>query len=98
MLTPKQCYFRSASSTQEVHSKLFTFIDFGSPANQFLSACGTKHEPTVEEIAQILLENPRNFYQISQGRDKYVVALLPHGYMADMIAVIATCSNCGTLQ
>lgn len=71
-MAPKQCYFRASSGTQQLHSKLFTFVDFGLPANQFLSACGTKREPTVEEVAQILLENPRRFYETAEGRDKYV--------------------------
>jgi hypothetical protein len=39
-------------------------------ANGFLSVCGTKREPSVEEIAQILLANPRKFYELADGREK----------------------------
>lgn len=70
LLAPSQCYFKRENNA-EIHSKLFTFVDFGTQANQFLSACGTKHEPTVEEIAQILLDDPRRFWQLAEGRDKY---------------------------
>jgi hypothetical protein len=49
------------------HSKLFTFVDFGALANAFLSACGTKHEPSVEEVAQILLADPYKFYELAGG-------------------------------
>lgn len=70
MLPPSQCYFSGTSNVQ-FHSKLFVFVDFGNQANQFLSACGTKHEPSVEEIAKILLEDPRKFYELADGRDKY---------------------------
>ena len=69
LLPPSQCYFAGDSNAQ-FHSKLFVFIDFGSLANGFLSACGTKREPSVEEIAQILLDNPRRFYELAEGRDK----------------------------
>ena len=70
-LPPVQCYFKGDSKAQ-FHSKLFTFVDFGTTANTFLSACGVKHEPSVEEIAKILLDNPRQFYALAEGREKYV--------------------------
>ena len=69
MLAPKNCYFKRDSS-QSFHSKLFVFIDFGTKGNAFLTACGTKHEPSVEEIAQILLSDPKQFFHLSGGKDK----------------------------
>ncbi|OCH90810.1 hypothetical protein OBBRIDRAFT_834709 [Obba rivulosa] len=74
LLPPSQCYF-SGDSRATFHSKLFVFVDFGQQGNQFLSACGTKHEPSVEEVARILLENPRKFYEIAEGRDNYLTEL-----------------------
>ena len=75
-MAPKQCYFKGDSQAT-VHSKLFTFVDFGTRANQFLSACGTKHEPSVEELTQILLENPHRFWQLANSSsEKCVSALL----------------------
>ena len=71
-LPPIQCYFKGESKAQ-VHSKLFTFVDFGITANTFLSACGVKHEPSVEEIAKILLDDHRKFWELAEGREKYVV-------------------------
>lgn len=70
-LSPTQCYFKGDSKAQ-FHSKLFTFVDFGTTANTFLSACGVKHEPSVEEIAKILLDSPRQFYDLAEGREQYV--------------------------
>lgn len=66
---PNQCYFKGESSGQ-FHSKLFVFVDFGTSANSFLKACGTKGEPSVEEIALMLLKDPRQFFQLAEGRDK----------------------------
>ena len=68
-LPPNQCYFKGESSGQ-FHSKLFVFVDLGTSANSFLKACGTKGEPSVEEIVQILLKNPRQFFDLAEGRDK----------------------------
>ncbi|KAH9177930.1 hypothetical protein EDB89DRAFT_1844068, partial [Lactarius sanguifluus] len=73
-LSPKGCYF-AGIGVAELHAKLFPFIDFGSRANQFLAACGTKKEPSVEEIAQILLANPRKFYELANGREHYLIEL-----------------------
>ncbi|KAH9934863.1 uncharacterized protein B0H18DRAFT_1114703 [Fomitopsis serialis] len=71
MMPPSQCYLRGTTEAQ-LHSKLFTFVDFGSRANQFLSACGSKQEPSVEEIAKIILDSPRKFYELAGGRDNYL--------------------------
>lgn len=68
-LPPIQCYFAGTGGS-ELHSKLFAFVDFGPHANAFLRACGTKQEPSVEEIAQTLLAEPRRMYELANGRDK----------------------------
>ena len=68
-LPPSQCFF-GGESRAHFHSKLFVFVDFGTLANGFLGACGTKHEPSVEEIAQILLADPHKFYELAAGRNK----------------------------
>ena len=68
-LPPTQCFF-SGTGGSELHSKLFAFVDFGARANVFLAACGTRQEPSVEEIAQILLGNPRRIYELADGREK----------------------------
>ncbi|KAL5514880.1 hypothetical protein ACEPAG_2196 [Sanghuangporus baumii] len=74
MLAPKDCYFKREGS-ENLQSKLFTFVDFGAKANTFLSACGTKHEPSIEEVVQILLKDPKRFYHLSGGKDSYLMEL-----------------------
>lgn len=61
-LPPNQCYFAGASGPKLHLLQLFTFVDFGPRANGFLAACGTKHEPSVEEIVNILLKDPYAFF------------------------------------
>lgn len=70
-LPPVQCYF-GGDAKDKFHSKLFVFVNFGRAANGFLSACGTKNEPSVEEVALILLENPHKFYAFAEGPTQYV--------------------------
>lgn len=50
-------------------------MDFGPSANSFLSACGSKQEPSVEEVASILVADPRKFYDLAGGYEKYVAQL-----------------------
>jgi hypothetical protein len=45
-------------------------VDFGARANVFLGACGTKQELSVEDIAQILVAEPRRIYELANGREK----------------------------
>ncbi|KAG1888113.1 hypothetical protein F4604DRAFT_1715581 [Suillus subluteus] len=73
-LSPSQCYLGGASKGQ-FHSKLFVFVDFGPSANSFLSACGSKQEPSVEEVANILVADPRRFYDLAGGYENYLVEL-----------------------
>ena len=68
-LQPIDCYF-SDTGGSELHSKLFAFVDFGARAKVFLGACGTRQEPSVEDIAQILLREPRRIYELANGREK----------------------------
>jgi hypothetical protein len=69
LLPPNKCYFKGKSNDL-LHSELFAFIDFGPSANSFLNACGTKGEPSVEDIAVALIEDPRRFLQLVGGWDK----------------------------
>lgn len=69
LLDPKQCYLGGDSSTG-FHSQLFTFVDFGPHGNNFLTACGVRREPTVDELAKILVSDPRNFYKLTGGLEK----------------------------
>ncbi|KAF8070283.1 hypothetical protein FPV67DRAFT_1486835 [Lyophyllum atratum] len=70
-LEPAHCYF-GGDAKGKFHSKLFVFVNFGQPANGFLSACGTKHEPSVEEVVQMLLEDPHRFYASAEGPTQFL--------------------------
>lgn len=65
---PIQCFFGKQRS--EPHSNLFAFVDFGTRGNKFLEYCGAKQEPSIEDVALILLADPRRAYELANGREK----------------------------
>ncbi|PFH51991.1 hypothetical protein AMATHDRAFT_57645 [Amanita thiersii Skay4041] len=65
-LSPIQCYFNSQGQEKYL-IQLFKFVDFGPAANSFLAACGAKREPTIEDIVQILLQDPYRFFAVVDG-------------------------------
>jgi len=67
-LKPSQCFLGAAKS--ELYSKLFAFVDFGVRANVFLKACSTRQEPSIEDIAQVLIAEPRRIYELADSREK----------------------------
>ena len=46
------------------------FVDFGRVANRFLSTCGSKSEPSIDEVTEILISDPKKFYELSGGYEK----------------------------
>lgn len=78
---PGECFFRSDTGrSSDVHSKLFTFVDFGGKANMFLKACGVKDEPNVHEIAEMMVRDPKHFLELAGG---------PQGYLGELRQVAA---------
>lgn len=68
LLPPTKCHLVSGQDIKPTfYTKLFTFINFGFKANRFLGACGAKNEVTVEDIAQVLIENPERFFGVAGG-------------------------------
>jgi hypothetical protein len=67
-LAPIQCYLGKGDG---FHTKLFVFVDFGFTGNGFLRACGSKNEPSVQDIAESLVEDPERFYNLAGGHEGY---------------------------
>ncbi|KAF3063881.1 putative hatpase c domain-containing protein [Daldinia childiae] len=70
-LSPRQCYLGSST----MYGDIFDFVDFGSSANAFLSACGSKTEPTKLEIAQLAAGEPARLLSVLQSSEKYLSVL-----------------------
>jgi hypothetical protein len=71
MVKPGECYFKREDGQTSFHSKLFTFIDFGTRANNFLVACGVRSAPTTDEVARMLVADPHGFYKLTGGAERY---------------------------
>lgn len=70
MVAPKDCYVGHPSVP--IYGKVFTFVNFGSHANAFLVECRAKKEPTLDEIANVLVDNPQKFLQLAGSKAMYV--------------------------
>ncbi|KAH0832863.1 hypothetical protein J3R83DRAFT_11798 [Lanmaoa asiatica] len=67
ILLKLQIYYLDGGTNREFHSKLFIFVDFGPAMNMFLSAYGSKSEPSINEVVEILISDPQRFYKLSGG-------------------------------
>ena len=86
-LAPTQCYVGEADV---FHTKLFVFVDFGSTANRFLKACGSKNEPSVSDIAESLVEDPERFHKLAGGHEGYASSYLcPNSNLPAEISFLA---------
>ncbi|KAI6094846.1 hypothetical protein F5141DRAFT_1295920 [Pisolithus sp. B1] len=71
MLPPAKCYLHRGPKPV-LYAKLFIFVDFGSKANHFLSACGSKNQVSTEDVAGVLIENPGRFFELAEGYEGWV--------------------------
>lgn len=92
LLAPNKCYL-GRDSSNAFHSQLFTFVDFGPRANNFLMSCGVRNEPTVDELAQILVADPRNFFERAGGYDRYTTT---HGPASLFSLLMISYNNLGS--
>lgn len=59
----------------ETFGDIFNFVDFGNEGNAFLLKCGSKPEPTVVEVAQILVKEPARISSTFRNPEKYLALL-----------------------
>lgn len=74
MLPPAKCHIGQGLQ-QGLYAKLFIFVDFGTKANRFLSACDSKNQVSIEDIAKVLIENPERFFELAGGYEGFLVEL-----------------------
>lgn len=71
-ITPRTCFLGGPGSQ---YFDIFDFVDFGQEANAFLLKCGSKHEPTVAEVAYMMVREPQRLYGVFNSSDKYLSVL-----------------------
>lgn len=73
LVRPTECYFESDDTN--FHKELFLYVSFGSLANSFLRSCGVKDEPTILELANMLVKDPQRFWDLCGGGERYLTVL-----------------------
>ncbi|ORY21093.1 hypothetical protein BCR39DRAFT_570024, partial [Naematelia encephala] len=72
---PSELYFSSKSDSNNLYRSAFTFVDFGEGANVFLKYCGVRSEPSVKDIARLLMHEPQRMLEQAGSPDKYLEQL-----------------------
>ena len=60
-ISPRSCFLGKGGKYEDI----FDYADFGI-GNAFLLACGSKHEPTVSELAQLVVREPARIFDLIQ--------------------------------
>ena len=56
----------------ELYHLIFNFVDFGLNGNLFLQSCGSRAQPTVLQIAEILIDNPAQIFCACVSHEIYL--------------------------
>ncbi|MCJ1472983.1 hypothetical protein MMC13_001632, partial [Lambiella insularis] len=69
-LPPRLCFL--GTGNDDKYAEIFDYEDFGSTANSFLLRCGSKHEPSTQELAQLVVREPARVFTVFDSPDKYL--------------------------
>lgn len=75
LVSPLKCFFKD-TSLDSLYENVFDLVDFGQQANQFLQIVGVRDEPSVTQIAEMLVNNPYNILRVCGCEEKYSNLLL----------------------
>lgn len=72
---PNEIFFRpqddssTSSNLYSVYQRVFLYVDYGSVANAFMEACGVKRQPSIEQLAGLMVGDPAKFLRLAQTKD-----------------------------
>jgi hypothetical protein len=72
---PNAIFFRpqddssTSSNLYSVYQRVFLYVDYGAAANAFLEACGVKRQPSIEQLAALMVGDPAKFLGLAQTKD-----------------------------
>ncbi|ORX36563.1 hypothetical protein BD324DRAFT_452712 [Kockovaella imperatae] len=69
---PFEVYFVPKDGSESPYKSSFTFVDFGERGNLFLRYCGVRSEPSVKDVARLLLRDPQHMLEQAGSPDKYL--------------------------
>lgn len=62
--------------SHEIYSQFFHYVDFAAGARPFLDFVGVRDEPTITEIARMLVADPNRMYVLAKSSQRYMELLL----------------------
>ncbi|KZF21370.1 HATPase_c domain-containing protein [Xylona heveae TC161] len=68
LVQPRMCFLGDG----QTYGEIFDFVDFGTEANMFLLRCGSKHEPSKIELAEMVVREPARLLSVFKSPDKYL--------------------------
>lgn len=71
---------------QKFYSIFFRFANFSISAQPFLTAVGVRKEPSITDIAHVLVENPKILFQLAESGRQYLELLLEIHFSWDIIS------------
>lgn len=71
---------------QKFYSIFFRFANFSISAQPFLTAVGVRKEPSITDIAYVLVENPKILFQLAESGRQYLELLLEIHFSWDIIS------------
>ncbi|MCJ1249900.1 hypothetical protein MMC30_007126 [Trapelia coarctata] len=72
-LTPHLCFLGDGAGDN--YAEIFDYVDFGMDANSFLLKCGSKHEPSTLELAQLVVREPARIFTVFESPERYLELL-----------------------
>lgn len=85
LLPPTRCYLDQGTKPV-LYAKLFVFVNLGTKANRFLGACGSKNKVSIEDVAEVLTDNPERFFELAGGYEGFLVELRKLAYQSHDIS------------
>jgi len=72
-LPPRLCFLGDGAGNK--YTEIFAYVDFGRDANSFLLKCGSKHEPSTLELAQLVVREPARIFTVFESPERYLELL-----------------------
>jgi hypothetical protein len=72
-LSPRLCFLGDGAG--EKYTEIFDYVEFGIDANSFLLKCGSKHEPSTLELAQLVVREPARIFTVFESAERYLELL-----------------------
>lgn len=67
---------RNSGVDRKFYNAFFDFVDFSPSARPFLSVVGVRDEPSITEIARLLVDDPMSMYRLAASPSRYLDLLL----------------------